>query len=112
MTYVRSLGQPVLHPEPDEEVIVGEVHPKRVDCAVLPPDSPWRRPGQVCEPTLWERFKELFLSGKTPTPAPTPEPESEPAPLPTPAGEDAWPFLLLAGGLGVGAYYLLKKRKK
>lgn len=95
----------------DDEIIVGTVPPKRVDCAALPADSPWRRPGQVCAPSpIAEFFSDLYDKLFPPSPpgttsAPTPAP---PAPAPTSSGP---PLLLLAAAGGVG-YYLLTRKKR
>lgn len=113
---VRAMGDgPITDPsQVDDTVIAGEVNPTRVDCSALPDDSPWKRPGQVCAPTMWDRLLSFLANAVTPgpstapsSPAPTPTPDAPPAPD---TASSASPFLML-GGLAA-AYYLLRKKKR
>jgi len=114
MSYFRSMGDPITDPsQVDDEIIAGTVAPTRVDCAALPADSPWKRPGQVCAPTpsFWDFLDKILPSSSGSSAAP-----SEPAGTlvtasPSPAGDSLLPLALLAVG-GVGAYYLLRRKKK
>ncbi len=116
MTYYRrSLGQPVTDPsQVDDTIVIGEIKPKRVDCASLPADSPWKRPGQVCEPSFWDFLRDLVPSSPdTPntTPATSPPFVDPSGPGWPPAESSLLPLALLALG-GLGAYYILRKKKK
>lgn len=114
MGYTRnyySMGDdgPITHPsQVDDSIIVGTVPPKRVDCAALPADSPWRKPGQVCAPStgLTDLLKSIAESLTQPivgaVSAVTP-----PAPTPSSTG----PSLLLLAALGGAGYYLLRKKR-
>jgi hypothetical protein len=122
VTYFRrSLGQAPDGPitDPSQLEIVGTVTPTKVECAQLPADSPWRRPGQVCAPTLMDWFLGLFKpSAPTALPAPTPEPVpvlipvSVPVPEATPdTGMSDATKIFLIGGAGLVAYYALRKKR-
>lgn len=115
MGYTRnySMGDdgPITHPsQVDDSIIVGTVPPKRVECAALPADSPWRKPGQVCAPStgLTDLLKGIAEALTQPivgaVSAATP-----PAPTATPASTG--PSLLLLAVLGGAGYYLLRKKR-
>lgn len=95
--------------DPTESVIVGEVTPKRVACEDLAPDSPWRRPGQVCAdpgPSLIDRLVDWL------TPTASASPAASPVVTMPPAEESMLPTLALLALAGGGAYYLYSKKKK
>lgn len=110
MSYFRrSLGDgdgPITSPsQVDDSIIVGEVTPNRVPCSALPADSPWRRPGQVCAPTIFESLREWFgLDPESPTSGTT-------SPAPTQAASSDGPSLALLAGVGALAWYLMRKKR-
>ncbi len=106
MSYIRPMGDgPVLHPGEDDPPVVP---PTRVDCKSLPSDSPWRRPGELCADapisTIFDPVIDIVMDaidGKSPDGSPA-----------APEGGITTSNLVLLGALGVGAYYLLRKRKR
>lgn len=103
MSYFRrSLGDgPITSPSevdpslpfnPSGETTVGPViGPTRRECWQLPSDSPWKRPGQACDPAL--DYSDM------------------PFPITGPAGNGAVVLLVLLGAAGA-AYYLTTRKKK
>ncbi len=96
---------PVLHPGEDDPPVVP---PTRVDCKSMPSDSPWRRPGEVCADapisTIFDPVIDIVMDaidGKSQDGAPA-----------APGGGITTSNLVLLGALGVGAYYLLRKKKR
>lgn len=120
MSYFRrSLGQPITDPSQlEEDGIVGTVTPTRVECEKLAPDSPWRKPGQVCAPTLMDWFWGLFKPSASPVAPSQPEPILVPVPVPVPeasvedTGMSDIAKVILVGGAGIAAYYALRKKKR
>ena len=111
MSYFRGLGDPITSPsQVDDEPVVGMVTPKRVSCDELPPDSPWRQPGQVCAPTTGLLDFLTGLVDKVRAAAPTSDATPTPAPAPQDDNTGA-PWLLLAAA-GAAVYYFHKKRKR
>ena len=106
MSYIRPMGDgPVLHPGEDDPPVVP---PTRVDCKSLPSDSPWRRPGELCADapisTIFDPVIDIVMDaidGKSPDGSPA-----------SPGGGITTSNLVLLGALGVGAYYLLRKKKR
>lgn len=120
MSYHRKgFGDPITDPsQVDGSIIVGEVGPSRVGCAQLPADSPWKEPGEVCYSPPGTvagagggildllglsldklRTGVAAITGTTPTPTTAP------------AETSSGPPWLLLGGIAVGAYFLLRKKK-
>ncbi len=105
MSYLRPMGDgPVLHPGEDEPPVVP---PTRVACKDLPSDSPWRRPGEVCADapisTIFDPVLDIIMDavdGKSPDGAAGA------------GGGITTGNLVLLGALGVGAYYLFRKKKR
>jgi hypothetical protein len=118
MTYERrprGFGDDVPITQPaqvdDDLRIVGTVTPRRVECSALPADSPWRRTGQVCEPSMVRDFFGSIVDSLFPG-ATQPIPPGEPVPSPpAPAGIDYKIPLLIAAAGGLG-YYLLTRKKR
>lgn len=109
MSYLRPMGDPITDPSQVEDTIVGEVPPTRVQCATLPADSPWRRPGQVCEPSILDQiFDWLRTAGTAAPPTGTPTDASTP---PSSSDTSSLTPILLLGGAAAAAYYLTRKKK-
>lgn len=96
---------PVTHPDFDPTapgVIISDVAPARKSCEELDPDSPWKKPGQVCDPNAGIAKQILdWLASLRPVPA------GQPAP-PQPSSTAPVLVLLVAAGAG---YYMWTKRK-
>ncbi len=95
---------PVLHPGEDDPPIVP---PTRVPCEELPSDSPWRRPGEVCADapisTLFDPVIDIVMdaiNGKSQSQDDT-----------APGSGSGIGNLVLLGALGIGAYYLFRKKR-
>jgi hypothetical protein len=123
-TAMMGLGQPVTSTtdpsltETDTDIVVGVVNPSRIGCNQLPADSPWREPGQVCAPPplpsggLIEWGKSMLKAGEnlvsavvdvvTPS-ATTPPPSTD---------MSTTTKVAIAAAVGVGAYYLLRKKRR
>jgi LPXTG-motif cell wall-anchored protein len=122
-------------PPPTNSVLIGDgINVKRVPCDQLPPDSLARQPGQVCGPS--QGILDWILNLFKPGPATgldvhgcTPDQvwndtagrcvsldenlQIINAGIPAPdAGMSDTTKLLLAGGIAVGAYYFLRKKKR
>jgi hypothetical protein len=94
--------------DPDEEILVGEVNPRRVACEDLPADSPWRRTGGVCPPA-GPSLMDRIMGWLTPSPA---SPADVPVATPTaPVSSSILPRLALLAAAGGGAYYLYKRSR-
>ena len=125
MSYVRPMGDavtstnevdgPITSPAKvpwtpsTDEVYAGNIGANRVPCDQLPADSPWRKPGQPCAPTvgLMETIGNLFGSVRDAVIG-TASAAVTASPPPPDAGT---PWLLIAGASGLAAYLLLKKKK-
>lgn len=116
MTYFRRpLGDgPVTSPhdvdpslppfDPSGESTVGVVTPgRRPTCDELPADSPWRQPGQACHERNLVVAALDYLRGLIPN-------QMAPQTIPS-QPNSVIPTLIVLGGAGVGAYYLLRKTK-
>lgn len=112
MTYFRAMGDPITSPSQVDDTVAAEVPPTRVECRDLPANSPWRQPGQVCADApgggvldyLQTVFANIF---KPPT-----SPPYSPVPAPGPAPDDNTVPLLVLGAAGLGAYFLLRKKRR
>ena len=111
MSYFRPMGDgPVTSPsEVDDTIIVGETSPKRVSCEDLPPDSPWRKPGQVCAPNVVTDFFRGLYNTLT---APTFSVENTAPTTTTPTTASSSPSLLVLAAAGGLAYYLYKRKRR
>ena len=93
---------PVLHPGEDDPP-----PPARADCKDLPSDSPWRNPGQLCADapisTIFDPVIDIVMDAINKQGGASPGSGS---------GDTKTSNLVLLGALGVGAYYLLRKKKR
>ena len=112
MTYFRAMGDPITSPsQVDDGIFAGEVPPTRVECNILPANSPWRQPGQICADApgggilsyLWETLKTSVAEHAPPVMSP---------PIYAPPPSDDHTGLLLLGAAGLGAAYLLFRKKR
>jgi hypothetical protein len=103
----RPMGDgPITQPSQDDDsIVVAEVPPSRVDCSALPPDSPWRQPGQVCATdfSIVDMITGLLDKARGAL-----SPSATPSTAATVAGP---PVALLAVG-AVAAYFIFKKKKR
>jgi len=106
MTYLGYLGYlgdgPITSPSQVDDNLPG-VGPTRVNCSDLPPDSPWRGPGQVCATDFNVVDMLNRLLGKLGQLLPT---------APAAPQSSGPPVALLVGGAAVAAYFLMKKKKR
>jgi len=111
MSYFRPMGDgPITDPsQVDDSIIVGETTPKRVSCDDLPPDSPWRKPGQVCAPNVVTDFFKGLYNTLT---SPTFSTETAVPPTTTTTPTSSSSSLLALAAAGGLAYYLYTKRKR
>jgi hypothetical protein len=109
MSYIRPLGDgPITDPsQVDDPIPV--VPPTRVDCAALPPDSPWRQPGQVCAPTIVDAIKGL-IEGVTGPGTTSSSNGSTATSAPATGVEGISPLWYAAAG--AAAYYLYRQYKR
>lgn len=101
MSYIHPMGDgPITSPSQVDDPVVP---PTRVACQDLPADSPWRNPGQVCADspisTIFDPIVDIIA-------------ETFDKPATSAPGAAGGPNWMLLAGLGLGAYFLLRKKKR
>lgn len=103
MSYIHPMGDgPITSPSQVDDPVVP---PTRVACKDLPADSPWRDPGQICADapisTIFDPIVDIIADAF-----------DKPSPGAGAPGAASGPNWMLLAGLGIGAYFLFRKKKR